>query len=68
MSAKKEANLKKLSKTAVLANFVKKNNGKWGHAEWEALCAKIAEKYSPIDLDQVGVLLEKKKAAYWAKK
>ena len=62
---KREENLKKLSRTTTLMNFVKKNNGSWDHHMWEALCKKISKKYSPIDFDQVGLLLEQKKTAYF---
>ena len=65
--SKKEENLKKLARTSVLMNFVKKNNADWNHDQWEELCEKISKKYSPIDFDQVGVLLEEKKAAFLAK-
>lgn len=68
MATGKEANLKKLARTVILTNFVKKNNGTWNHKKWEELCASIAKKYSPIDFDQVGLLLEQKKVAYLAKK
>jgi hypothetical protein len=65
----KEDNLKKLSKTGILANFVKRNKGAWDHAGWLSLLEAIKEKgYFPIDEDQVGLLLEQKKAAYKAKK
>ena len=62
--SKKEENLKKLARTSVLMNFVKKNNASWDHTLWEELCEKIEKKYSPIDLDEVGVLLEQKKVQY----
>lgn len=68
MQKAKEKNLKALKKTVILTNFVKKNNGSWDHSMWEELCASIAKKYSPIDFDQVGLLLEDKKAAYCAAK
>jgi hypothetical protein len=65
----KEDNLKKLSKTGILANFVKRNKGAWDHEGWLSLLESIKEKgYCPIDEDQVGLLLEQKKAAYKAKK
>jgi len=65
----KEDNLKKLSKTGILANFVKRSKGSWDHEGWLGLLAAIKEKgYFPIDEDQVGLLLEQKKAAYKAKK
>jgi len=61
---KKDANLAKLAKTTTLMNFVKKNQGSWDHQLWEELCAKISKKYSPIDFDKVGILLEEKKNKY----
>ena len=61
----REQNLKKLSKTNILMNFVKKYNGSWDHQAWLELCALLQEKgYTPIDFDQVGVILEAKKTAY----
>jgi len=62
-----EGNLKRLKKTTVLMNFVKKNKGCWEHGEWLGLCDSINKKYSPIDYDQVGLVLEEKKAAYLEK-
>jgi len=65
----KEDNLKKLAKTGILANFVKRNKDAWDHEGWLSLLASIKEKgYCPIDEDQVGLLLEQKKNAYKAKK
>jgi hypothetical protein len=67
MKTQKE-NFKKLSRTNILTNFVKSNNGSWDHQKWEELLALLKEKgYSPIDPDKVGLLLEAKKAAYWEK-
>ncbi len=65
--SKEQENLKKLAKTSTLMNFVKKNQGKWNHTKWEELCEKIADKYAPIDYDEVGVLLEEKKKKFLAK-
>jgi hypothetical protein len=62
----KEVNLAKLAKTTTLMNFVKKNQGSWDHTLWEELCKKISKKYSPIDFDKVGILLEEKKNKYLA--
>jgi len=63
-----EKNLKKLRRTAIPMNFVKKVNGVWDHNQWEQFCGTLEDKgYTPIDLDQVGLLLEEKKAAYLAK-
>lgn len=64
----KEENLKKLAKTALLANFVKKNKGVWDHEAWLGLLDNLKQKgYYPIDEDQVGIILENKKAEYLAK-
>lgn len=64
----KEENLKKLAKTALLANFVKRCKGSWDHEKWTELLADLKKKgYYPIDEDQVGLILEKKKAEYWEK-
>ena len=69
MATKKETNLKKLAKTSLLMNFVKKNDGKWNHTQWLELLANLDKKgYKPIDPDHVGLLLEEKKEAYLAKK
>jgi hypothetical protein len=65
----KETNFKKLARTSVLVNFVKKNNGAWDHQGWLSLLASLKDKgYDPVDADQVGVLLEQKKAQYLAGK
>ena len=64
-----EKNLKKLSRTPVLMNFVKKHDACWDHQAWLELCATLEEKgYSPINHEEVGALLEQKKEAYLAKK
>ena len=69
MATKKETNLKKMAKTSLLMNFVKKNDGKWNHDQWLELLANLDKKgYKPIDPDQVGLLLEEKKEAFMAKK
>lgn len=66
---KKADNLKKLSRTNIVMNFIKKNNGRWDHRGWLDFCEYLTEKgYSPIDFDQVGLMLENKKAAYLAGK
>jgi hypothetical protein len=65
----KEKNLKKLSRTPILMNFVKKNDACWDHDQWVELCATLEAKgYKPIDFNEVGTLLEKKKETYLAKK
>jgi hypothetical protein len=69
MATKKEANLKKLAKTSLLMNFIKKNDGKWNHKQWLDLLANLETKgYKPLDPDQLGLLLENKKEIYLAKK
>ena len=67
-NSEKDINLAKLAKTSTLMNFVKRNQGSWDHTMWEEFCEKITKKYSPIDLDKVGVLLEEKKLKYLASK
>ena len=69
MGTKNEANLKKLAKTTLLMNFVKKNDGKWNHQQWIDLLKELdAKGYKPIDQNQVGILLEEKKKVYLSKK
>lgn len=66
--ASAESNLKKLGRTNIPMNFVKKCNGCWNHDEWLSFCDFLKEKgYNPIDFDQVGLLLEKKKAEFLSK-
>ena len=63
-----EKNLKRLKRTAIPMNFVKKVNGVWDHDTWLDFCSTLEDKgYTPIDFDQVGQLLEEKKATYLAK-
>lgn len=63
--SKEEANLKRLAKSTIPMNFVKKNEGKWDHAKWLAFLDYLKEKnYFPVDTDQVGLILESKKAKY----
>lgn len=69
MDNKKDTNLKKLSKTSIPMNFVKKNKGEWNHDSWLEFCSSLEEKnYTPIDFDKVGELLEEKKKAYFNQK
>ena len=64
-----EKNLEKLKKTGIPMNFVKKVNGVWDHDMWLEFCDTLDKKgYTPIDFDQVGILLEEKKTAFLAKK
>ncbi len=65
---KKEENLKKLSSKVIPMNFVKKCEGRWTHSDWEVFCSSLKEKgYTPIDFDQVGLLLEEKRTIYLEK-
>ena len=67
MASNTEMNLTRLAKTSLPMNFVKSHNGEWNHQAWLEFCAFLEEKgYTPIDLDQVGLLLEKRKGEYWA--
>ncbi len=64
---KKAENLKKLSRTNIVMNFIKKHNGCWNHQAWLEFCGTIQSNgYTPIDFDQVGLLLEAEKNAYFA--
>jgi len=61
-------NLKRLSKSPIPMNFVKKHNGAWNHQDWLDFLAEIdAKGYSPIDPDRVGLILEAKKASFLAR-
>ena len=63
--SKAETNLKKLAKSPIPMNFVKKNEGAWDHEKWLAFLEYLKGKnYFPIDTDRVGLLLEEKKAKY----
>ena len=64
-----QENLKRLSRTAMLMNFVKKHDGSWNHSQWLELLAELDERgYVPYDADQVGLKLEEKMVAYRANK
>jgi len=64
-----EENLKKLKKSPLLMNFVKKQNGDWNHQQWIELCKDLTSRgYEPIDFDQVGLLLEEKKKKFQSQK
>jgi len=68
MSDSKAKNLKKLAGTTILMNFIKKHKAQWNHDQWLDLLKHIKNKgYSPIDPDQVGLVLEEKKQAYLSK-
>jgi hypothetical protein len=63
-----EKNLKKLRKSNRLKDFVKRMNGVWTHEQWEEFCAMLEyEGYTPIDFDQVGLLLEDEKVKFFTR-
>lgn len=63
-----EENIKRFAKTPIAMNFVKAHNGSWNHADWLNFLREIEEKgYFPIDTDRVGLILEEKKKAFFAK-
>ena len=69
MASKEETNLKKLIKTPIILNFIKKKNANWNHQDWLDFLSYLKEKgYDPINPDQVGLLLEERKAQYLASK
>ncbi len=58
-----EINLDRLRESGLILKFVTEHNGEWNHSDWLSFCAKIeSQGFTPIDLDQVGLLLEDKKA------
>ena len=63
-----EENIKRFAKTPLATNFVKAHNGAWNHADWLNFLRDLEEKgYFPIDTDRVGLILEDKKKAFFAK-
>ena len=63
----KEENLKKLSDSSIVVNFVENNKGCWNHQTWLEFCDTLAKEcFTPIDFEQVGILLETQKASYIA--
>lgn len=66
MASNVEMNLTRLAKTSLPKDFVKNHNGEWNHRDWLEFCASLEEKgFTPIDLDKVGLLLEKAKTDYF---
>ena len=63
-----EENIKRFAKTALATNFVKAHNGSWNNTDWLNFLRELEEKgYFPIDTDRVGLILEDKKKAFFAK-
>ncbi len=61
-----DENIKKLAASGIPSDFVKKHNGEWDHKAWLDLCSVIDENgYTPINFDQVGLLLEDERAIYF---
>ena len=66
MTSSAEMNLTRFAKTSLAADFVKDHHGECNHRDWLEFCAYLEDQgYTPIDLDQVGLLLEKNKAEYF---
>lgn len=63
-SADKEENLKRLAESDVLSDFVKSNNCEWDHSKWQDLCHLIEKDYAPIDIEQIGLLLEEERSLH----
>lgn len=62
MPSNAEVNLARLSRTTLPMDFVREHKGEWNHQDWLHFCTLLEEEgYTPIDLDQVGLLLEKAK-------
>ena len=67
-SSDPEENIKRFAKTSLAMNFVKAHNGAWNHEDWLAFISDVKAKgYFPIDWDRVGLILEDKKKAFFAK-
>ena len=63
-----EENIKRFAKTPLAMNFVKAHNGAWNHEDWLGFISDVKAKgYYPIDWDRVGLILEDKKKAFFAK-
>ena len=68
MAEIKVANLMRLTKSGLLDNFVTSNSGSWDNGKWLDLCDEISKQdFTPVDYDQVGLILEKLKAEYFGK-
>lgn len=65
----KEENLERLVKSNLPMQFIKAHEGRWDHQQWlEFLDELQAKGYMPIDLDQIGLILEENKEIFQAKK
>ena len=62
-----KTNLNRLAKSPIIMNFVKSKNGCWNHHDWLEFLSDVKKKgFDPVRPDQVGMLLEEKKAQYLA--
>ncbi len=69
MPSNVEMNLTRLQRSTLPQDFVRAHNGEWNHHDWLEFCASLEQAgYTPINLDQVGLLLEKYKADFFAGK
>ena len=65
--SKEESNYKKLRRSPIAMNFVKRHQGCWNHQDWLDFLNYIhAKGYTPICDDQVGLILEACKTKYLA--
>jgi len=66
MPSSAEINIIRFSKTNLARDFVLAHNGAWDHQAWLDFCAEIEDKgFTPINLNDVGLILEQKKSEYW---
>ena len=60
-----EKNLKRLEESELPWNFVVANKSTWDHAKWLEFVEDIKNKgFDPIDLNAVGMVLERLKLEY----
>ena len=61
-------NLKRLRRSSIPMRFIKEMKAIWTHTDWDIFCIKLDEQgFTPIDFDQVGLLLEDIKVDYLMK-
>jgi hypothetical protein len=65
MEKKERENLKRLAALSLLPDFVRKHNAEWDHYAWLQFQQKLEEEgYTPINIEDVGQLLEEKRAEF----
>ena len=68
-SSLEDESLRKLAKTPLVMNFVKRKDGCWNHQDWLEFLSEVKRKgFDSVSPDQIGMLLEGKKAQYLAAK